>query len=131
MSYLIDSDWLIDVLIGLPAAVGVLERLSDQELAVSIVSYGELFEGALGDANPQAELERCRALLDRFAMVPLSDPIMERFARTRKQLREAGQLIPDLDLLIAATAVHHDLTLLTRNLRHFARIPDLKLYQPS
>ena len=131
MSYLIDSDWLIDVLIGVPAAVGVVERLSDQELAVSIVSYGELFEGALGDANPREELERCRALLERFTLVPLSDPIMERFARTRKQLREAGRLIPDLDLLIAATAVHHDLTLATRNLRHFARIPDLKLYQPS
>lgn len=131
MSYLIDSDWLIDVLIGVPTVVSVVERLSGQELAVSIVSYGELFEGALGDTNPQEELARCRALLDRFAMVPLSDPIMERFARTRKQLRESGQLIPDLDLLIGTTAAHHDLTLLTRNLRHFERIPDLKIYQPS
>ena len=56
---------------------------------------------------------------------------MEVFARTRKRLRDARQLIPDLDLLIGATAVHHDLTLLTFNLRHFERVPDLKLYQPS
>jgi predicted nucleic acid-binding protein len=40
-------------------------------------------------------------------------------------------LIPDLDCLIAATAVHHHLILLTRNRRHFARIPDLRLYEPG
>lgn len=129
MSYLIDSHWLIDLLSGVPAAVNVIERLSGEALAVSVVSYGELFDGALGDTNPREELARCRALLDRFTMVSLSDPVMERFARIRKQLRESGQLIPDLDLLIGATAVHHDLTLLTRNLRHFRRVPDLKIYQ--
>jgi tRNA(fMet)-specific endonuclease VapC len=52
---------------------------------------------------------------------------MERFGHTRSQLRRAGRLIPDLDLLIAATAVHHDLTLMTPNLRHFARIPELRI----
>ena len=56
---------------------------------------------------------------------------MDVFARTRVELRRAGRLIPDLDLLIAATAIHHDLTLLTRNVRHFGRIPELQLYQPS
>ena len=111
--------------------MSVLERLSGQELAMSVVSYGELFEGALGDANPQEELAHCRALLDRFIMIPPSDSVMERFARTQKLLRESGRLIPDLDVLIGATAVHHDLTLVTRNLRHFERIPDLRLYRPS
>jgi tRNA(fMet)-specific endonuclease VapC len=56
---------------------------------------------------------------------------MEVFARTRADLRRSGQLIADLDLLIAATALHHDLTLLTRNVRHFARIPGLRLYQST
>ncbi len=131
MSYLIDTDWLIDVLLGVPGAVGAVERLSGQDLGVSVVSYGEIFEGALGAPDPQAKLAQYRAFLDRFSLVPLSDPIMERFARIRKLLRDSGQLIPDLDLLIGATAVHHGLTLLTRNLRHFGRIPDLRIYQPS
>jgi len=55
---------------------------------------------------------------------------MEIFVQTRANLRRAERLIPDLDLLIAATAIHHDLTLLTRNVRHFGRVPDLRLYQP-
>ena len=44
-------------------------------------------------------------MLDRFITIPLSDPIMEIFARTRAQLRRTGQLIPDMDLLIAGTAI--------------------------
>ena len=131
MSYLIDTDWLIDVLLGVPSAVAAIERLSGQDLGVSIVSYGELFEGALGAPDPQEKLAHYRAFLDRFTLVPLSAPIMERFARTRKHLRDNGQLIPDLDLLIGATAAHHGLTLLTRNLRHFERVPGLNLYRTS
>ena len=46
-------------------------------------------------------------------------------------LRRQGQLIPDLDLLIAATALAHDLTLVTRNRHHFERIPDLRLHSPT
>lgn len=60
-------------------------------------------------------------------MLLLDDAIMERFARIRSDLRARGQLIPDLDLAIAATALEHDLTLLTRNARHFSRIPNLRL----
>ena len=131
MRHLVDSDYLVDALVGVPASVRVLERLSDEELGVSIVSYGEIFEGAFGASDPTARLERFRTFLGRFAVVPLSDPIMEIFARTRKRLRDTGLLIPDLDLLIGATAVHHDLTLLTRNVRYFGRIRGLKMYQPN
>jgi tRNA(fMet)-specific endonuclease VapC len=129
--YLIDSDWLVDVLIGVPAAVAAIERLSDQDLGVSIVSYGEIFEGAFGAPDPRGELAHFRAFLDRFTTVPLSDPIMEVFARIRSHLRRQGQLISDMDLLIAATSIYHDLNLVTRNRRHFERIPELKLLQAS
>lgn len=66
-----------------------------------------------------------------LSVLPLTDPIMERFARIRFDLRRAGNLIPDMDLLIATTAVTHGLTLMTRNVRHFQRIPDLALNRPS
>lgn len=128
MSYLVDTDWLIDAIRGIPAAVDLLAGLRDDGLAVSIVSYGEVFEGAVGAPNPEAELARFRRFLDGLALLELDDAIMERFAFLRGGLRRRGQLIPDLDLLIAATAMHHDLTLLTRNARHFVRINGLNLY---
>jgi tRNA(fMet)-specific endonuclease VapC len=72
-----------------------------------------------------------RTFVSGLAVLPLDDAITETFGRTRASLRRRGLLIPDLDLLIAATALAYDLTLLTRNRRHFQRIPDLKLYEAT
>ena len=56
---------------------------------------------------------------------------MERFAQIRGSLPwPIRQQTGDLDILIAATCLAHNLTLLTRNLRDFQQIPNLKLYQP-
>ncbi len=129
MRYLIDSDWLIDAAIGRARAQRTLDRLSSEGLAVSIVAVAEVYEGAFGTPDPRAALAGLRDFLSDFAVLPLTDPIAERFARMRAALRRQGQLIPDMDLLIAATALEEDLTLVTRNFRHFERITGLKLYR--
>ena len=131
MRYLLDTDWLLDVIGEFSGAGRTVEELRPDGLAVSIVSHGELFDGAFGFPDTDARLGELYVFLDQFDTVSLTDPIMEIFGRTRSELRRTGRLIPDLDLLIAATAVQHDLILLTRNLRHFARIPDLQLYLPN
>ena len=69
MSYLVDSDWLIDAFLGVPTAVNLLAQLRGDGLAVSIVSYGELFEGAVGAPDPAAELARFRRFLARLALL--------------------------------------------------------------
>jgi tRNA(fMet)-specific endonuclease VapC len=131
MKYLVDSDWLIDALAAIPAAVEPLNQLSTAGLAVSILSFGEVFEGAYLFPDPSLHLATFRQFLSRFTVLPITEDIMELFARHRSQLRQQGSLIPDLDLLIATTALSFNLTLMTRNLRHFTRIPDLSLYQPA
>jgi tRNA(fMet)-specific endonuclease VapC len=129
--YLVDSDYLVDALAGVSAAVALLGQLAGDGAGINIVSYGEIFEGAFSDLDPQPRLARIRGFLARFALIDLSNPVMEHFARVRTDLRRQGMLIPDLDLLIATTALHHSLVLVTRNVRHFARIPRLTLYQPT
>ena len=131
MRFLVDADWLIDAAIGRPRAQQTLDRLSDAGLAVSIIAVAEVYEGAFGSPDPQATLAGLRDFLSDFAILPVTDSVVEHFARMRAALRQQGQLIPDMDLLIAATAIDDDLTLITRNLRHFARLPGLRLYQPS
>ena len=128
MKYLLDTDWLLDVIGGVPGAARRLEELRPLGLGVSIISHGELFEGTFGFPDSEERLAEIRGFLDQFDTIPLTDPIMEIFGRTRSGLRRTGRLIPDLDLLIAATAVHHEFVLLTRNVRHFSRIPGLPLY---
>jgi tRNA(fMet)-specific endonuclease VapC len=127
----VDSDWLIDGLQGIPSAITALESLKESGLGISIVSFGEIYEGAFGFPDPTIHLQELRTFVSGLAVLPLDDAIMETFGRTRASLRRRGLLIPYLDLLIAATALAYDLTLLTRNRRHFQRIPDLKLYEAT
>lgn len=128
MKYLVDTDTIIDALKGLAVARATLDRLSRDGVAVGIVSLGELYEGAFGSADPIAAQRTIRLFVAGFAMLTLTDEIVLTFGRTRAMLRRRGRLIPDFDLLIAATALATGLTLVTRNRRHFARIPDLQLY---
>ena len=128
--YLIDTDWAIDAMHHLSAATRTLASLTGAGLAVSIISYGELFEGAYYAPTRAVALTGLREFLQDKPILSLTDAIMETFAIVRGQLtRPLRQQIGDLDLLIAATALTHDLTLLTRNLRDFQHIPGLTLYQ--
>jgi tRNA(fMet)-specific endonuclease VapC len=128
VKYLIDTDWLIDATTGRLDAQRTLSSLSDDGLAVSILTVAELYEGAFRTPDPSHTLAGMREFLGDYGILPVTDSIAETFAGERANLRRLGQLIPDMDLLIAATARSYDLTLLTRNIRHFARIPGLRIY---
>lgn len=129
---LVDTDWIIEVLHGQPVAIQTLEQLAPAGLAVSLVSYGELYEGAYYARDSEASLDGLRVFLEGKDVVPPTMAVMERFAILRGQLsRQLRNQIGDMDLLIAATALTHDLTLVTRNLRDFQHIPNLKLFQST
>lgn len=128
--YLVDTDWIIQALANRQPALSTLELLAPSRTYVSYVTLGEVYEGAFGSPNPGAHLASFRRFLSAYPRLSLTEPVMERFAETRAYLRRRGELVGDLDLLIAATALAHDLTLLTFNSRHFERIPDLRLFQP-
>ncbi len=131
MSYLLDTDWAIQALHGRAAAVATLGRLTPHRVAVSVVTLGELHEGAFRSSNPIAHIESLRRFLHPYPMLNLNEPIMQRFGEYRAFLRRRGALISDFDIIIGATAVHHGLTVLTFNVRHLERIPDVRLYEPA
>jgi tRNA(fMet)-specific endonuclease VapC len=127
--YLIDSDWIIDHLAGRREAVALLNRLAEDGFGISLITYIEVYEGILGGHDPAASERLFKTLIAEMPVLPISRAIGRRAAATRKSLRSQGLPLPLTDVLIAATAIHHDLTLVTRNLKHYQRIPDLKLYQ--
>ena len=131
-SYLLDTDWIVDALNGQEKAIHTVLELAPAGLAVSMITYGELYEGAAFAHEPQPALTGLRSFLKGKAILPLTQPIMERFAQIRGSLpKQIRQQIGDLDILIAATCLEHHLTLLTRNRKDFQQIPNLKLYQPN
>ena len=130
--YLLDTDWVVDILNGQEKAIHTVVELAPAGLAVSMITYGELYEGAAFAREPAPALAGLRSFLKGKTILPLTQPIMERFAQIRGSLpRMVRQQIGDLDILIAATCLEHNLTLLTRNLKDFRQIPTLKLYQPN
>lgn len=127
--YLVDTNWIIDALNGVRPALDAISRHLPDGLGVSIVTLGELYDGVIHGKEADSQLAELRTYLAIYDVVGLTDEVMEVFARQRVQLRRRGQLTPDLDLIIAATALVHDQTLMTRNLRHFERIPGLQIYR--
>ncbi len=127
MRYLVDTDWAIDHLHQVSRVVRRLEELASDGLGLSIISLAELHDGVFGSTTPQRDEQMLRRFLDAVEVVPLDESVCRIFAEERGRLRAAGTLIGDFDLLIGATAIRHNLTLLTNNRRHFERMSNLRI----
>jgi tRNA(fMet)-specific endonuclease VapC len=130
--YLIDSDIVIYQLGGNPNAILALRRLAPAGLALSTITYMEVCQGLLRSADPVAAQARFDAFLRDVPLLPFSAECARRCAQLREDLRQQGQRVRAraLDLLIAATALEHDLTLVTRNTADYVDIRGMKLFQP-
>jgi tRNA(fMet)-specific endonuclease VapC len=130
MSFLIDTDWAIDYLTSQPTARATLGALRSQGLALSLISLMELSEGALTSRDPAAAELGLQEFLRGVALIPVDEAVALTAARLRAHLRQHRRPVAhrSLDLLIAATAVAHSLTLLSRNRKDYEDIPDLVLY---
>jgi tRNA(fMet)-specific endonuclease VapC len=131
MAYILDADWVINALAGKQRAHTLLQKLAPTGITISWITVGEIYDTAFNYANPDAHLATFRQFLSPYQVVGVNEPIMERFAEIRSLLRRRGELISDFDILLGATALSYEFTVLTFNRKHFSRIPDLKFYQPS
>ncbi len=133
MPYLIDSDWVIDHLEDEPEATRLLSQLAEEGIAISIVTCMEVFQGLERSPNPPEAHVKFQTLVDTVPIIPLSIPVARRCARVREALRRQNKRVNQraLDLIIAATVLEHDFTLVTRNISDYDDIPDVRLYQPG
>lgn len=128
--YLLDSDWAIDVLNGRTTAIELLLRLEPSGIALSVISYGEIYQGAYYGRNPEDALMNLATFLKGKELIPPNVTIMERFGIIRGLLSpHLRRQIGDMDFLIASTAMVHGMTLVTRNIRDFQPIPGVRLYE--
>ena len=127
MKYLVDTDWVVDYLKGRPNALALLDSLFHEGLSISIITFGEVYEGIYYSRDPKHNEVIFRHFLRGVSVPSINRPIARQFALIRGDLRVKGQLIGQPDILIAATAIYHDLTLLTRNVKDYQRIPTLRL----
>ena len=131
MAYLVDSDWVIDYLAGVPDALELLDRLADERIAISIVTYMEVNQGVERSEDPLKAEQLFSAFVASVPLLPISPAAARRCATLREALRRQGKRVNNraLDLLIAATAIEHGLMLVTRNVEDYADIPDITIYR--
>ena len=123
--YLLDSNILIDLRDGIPA---IEDRVSALPAVpkLSLLSWVEL-EGGI-DMAQAIGFDRRRttdALLRVFEVLPCDPAVVRAYAAILASTGYSRRKV--LDRLIAATAIVHDLTLVTMNPADFADIPDLRL----
>ena len=92
-----------------------------------MITYAELIIGAKRSQNEQKNMLKVNHIREIYPIEELNEGVMEVFADIEAKLFDKGIRIEDMDLLIAATAIHNELTLVTNNTKHFENIPGLNL----
>jgi predicted nucleic acid-binding protein len=134
MPYLVDSNALCESSKARPDPV-VLQWLADHdaELHVSVLSLGEMLKGIhlMDTGNRRHEIERWYQRIERWAtnrLLSMDATVMTTWAHFYAKHQRAGRKLPLMDSLLAATALQHNLTIVTRNTSDFP--DDVPLLNP-
>jgi tRNA(fMet)-specific endonuclease VapC len=124
MDHLLDTNIIVDYFRGQSSAANFLNQLKSPP-TISVVTVAELYQGA----RRLPELNQLHAALQPFTVLPIIEPISHDSLKLIENFTLSHHLL-FLDALIAATAIHHHLSLATLNTKHFRMIPNLKVTKP-
>ncbi|MEA3490953.1 MAG: PIN domain-containing protein [Campylobacterota bacterium] len=117
--YLIDSDILIYFLKGKKEVVERLSQIPVDDLYISRINYTELIYGAYNSAKINQNLKVIEPFLDSFKVLEFTQISSLIFAKEKARLKKNGNVIADMDLMIASIAIENDCTLISNNIKHF------------
>jgi predicted nucleic acid-binding protein len=126
MSFLIDTDTCSAYLKG-NGAVGNRFLQYTGGLHISAVTMGELYTWALRATAPPQRLHSVQDLLSDLALLDVTHDVARQFGELRAARFDQGLPPPEMDLLIASTALVHNLTLVTHNTKDYDSLPGLRL----
>lgn len=128
MQYLLDTNIVIFVLKDQSGkAAARLAQESPGEAGICAVVEAELYHGATKYGAPDRRRIALDGFLAPYRSLAFDSACVPNYARIRDELERAGQMIGGNDLLIAAIALTHDLTLVTHNGGEFKRVPGLRV----
>jgi len=125
--YLLDTDIIIYALKGNPSVKENLQKHMNYALKISVITLMELYYGAHKSQHVTANLAKIKALEDALEIMTVGQDSVEIFGISKAELEKYGTPLDDFDLIIASTALTHNLILVTNNTKHFERIKGLKL----
>ncbi|MDT8341259.1 MAG: PIN domain-containing protein [Longimicrobiales bacterium] len=131
MAYLFDTDAIAELLRPdpAPAYVDWLRAVPREEQFTSAVCLSEIYKSAYRSPYRDAHLTRIESRLLRAVIVlPLDAGVAREIGEFRASLEGRRLLMPEADMQVAATAIHHQLQLVTGNVRRFRGVPRLEIH---
>jgi tRNA(fMet)-specific endonuclease VapC len=125
--FLLDTDTIILNLKGHPAVKENLRQHLHDALMISVITCMELYYGAYKSVNVAVNLAKIHTIAEAMEVIPLGSESAQIFGMLKGQMERKGTRLDDFDLAIAASALAHNLILVTNNVNHFKRIAGLKL----
>lgn len=134
MSYLLDTNVISELVRARPAktVLAWFENIPSEALHISVLTLGEVRKGVEhmpdGARREKLRLWLEHELADWFGarVLPVDIPVADRWGRLLAQMVRP---VPTIDSLLAATALHHELRLVTRNQKDFD-YPGLEVINP-
>jgi tRNA(fMet)-specific endonuclease VapC len=108
----------------------LLQVPETDDVYVSVITLAELKHGVRRADTPERAFKRQRFLdevMSTFIILPVTSEIALRAGELDAELELQGAALDIADVIIAATALEHKLSMMTHNTRHFERIPGLRL----
>ena len=125
--FLLDTDTIIYSLKGDASVQKNLLLHINDPIKTSVITLMELYYGAYKSQKVTGNLAKIKTLEQSIEIITLGVESAEVFGMLKSQLEKTGSRLDDFDLIIAACALSHNLTLVTNNEKHFQRIEGLKL----
>ncbi len=122
--YLLDTNIVIALFANESALIDQLQLA--EEIFIPSIVLGELYYGAHKSSRVKENFARLDDFARSNAILNCDIDIARQYGTVKDKLRQQGQPIPENDIWIAAIALHHDLTLVTRDL-HFQEVDGLRL----
>lgn len=127
MKYLLDTNICIYFINGKVVVKENFLKAGINNLAISQISLAELYYGAHLSTNPEKNIKTILTFKENINMLSLDEESADIFGKTKSNLKKKGQIISDMDILIASIAISNDLILVTNNTKEFNRIDQLRL----
>jgi tRNA(fMet)-specific endonuclease VapC len=127
VKYLLDTDTCVYAMKQQPAVLSRLLATPRADVAISVVTEGELRTGAAKSSEPARTARRVGAFLAPLTILPFTSEHAAVYGTARARLERAGEPIGPLDTLIAAQALAGGWILVTNNEREFRRVAGLKV----
>ena len=124
---ILDSDILIYFLKGQRDIVNEVIKIEQNELFTTRINYAELLYGAYNSQRIEKNLDKILPFLKNFQILEFDEKASLIFAQQKAKLKQSGNIIADMDLMIASISISNKQTLYTNNIKHFKRIDGLVL----